>query len=717
METLTGVEDCVDRVLARVGKRVWIATPLGLGKPNHLLNAFYRRARADASLDLRFYTALTLERPKPKSDLERRFLTPLAERVFGNYPDLDYELDRGAGRLPANVRVIEFYFPAGKLLHNQLAQRDYTSTNYTHVARDLAAEGVNVIAQLVCAGVVEGRPRLSLSCNADVSLDLMRKLRPDRRDDGGCVFAAQINDQLPFMYGEADVAPETFDYVIDDPAQSYTLFAPPKVAVDAAETMIGLYASTLVKDGGEIQVGIGALGDAVVYGLMLRHQDNASYQQALRAFDVRARFADVIARIGDTGTFREGLFAASEMLVDGFMPLFEAGILKRKIYDDVALSRLLNEGRIGEQITPDLLELLRARKAIHSVLDEADFAYLQHFGILRGDLRWEQGRVALPDGRHVVPDLADPQALGLLQAHMGTTLDHGAVIHAAFFVGPAAFYEWLRNLPEAQRRLIDMRSVTRINQLYGHEEIGRLHRRHARFVNTTMAVTLLGAAASDTLESGAVVSGVGGQYNFVAMAHELPDGRSLLQVRSTREHRGELRSNLVWSHGQVTIPRHLRDVVITEYGIADLRGRTDEECIAALLNVADSRFQDTLLREATRSGKLRPDHVIPDAHRANLPERYEQPLVALRARGLFPAYPFGTDLTPDEQRLARALRALKSSTATRAGRLRALASAALHGTATAELEPLLRRMDLHAPRSARERLYRRLVAAALAGAV
>jgi hypothetical protein len=262
-----------------------------------------------------------------------------------------------------------------------------------------------------------------------------------------------------------------------------------------------------------------------------------------------------------------------------------------------------------------------------------------------------------------------------------------------------------------------MRSVTRVNQLYGHEEIGRLHRRHARFVNTTMTVTLLGAAASDTLESGAVVSGVGGQYNFVAMAHELPDGRSLLQVRSTRQERGELRSNLVFSYGQATIPRHLRDVVISEYGIADLRGKTDEECIRALLNVADSRFQPALLAEAKRSGKLSANYAIPDAYRRNLPERYTRPLAELRAGGLFPEYPFGTDLTADEQRLAAALRALAAGTASPAGHARVLAAAALHGEAEAEHEPLLRRMDLHAPRGARERLYRRLVTAALKGRV
>jgi hypothetical protein len=61
--------------------------------------------------------------------------------------------------------------------------------------------------------------------------------------------------------------------------------------------------------------------------------------------------------------------------------------------------------------------------------------------------------------------------------------------------------------------------------------------RKARFMNTTMKVTLLGAAASDALESGQVVSGVGGQYNFVAMAHALPDARSILMLRATHDNK------------------------------------------------------------------------------------------------------------------------------------------------------------------------------------
>ena len=63
-----------------------------------------------------------------------------------------------------------------------------------------------------------------------------------------------------------------------------------------------------------------------------------------------------------------------------------------------------------------------------------------------------------------------------------------------------------------------------------------------------------------------MVSGVGGQYNFVAMAHALPDARLLMMLRATHDNKDGLKSSIVWNYGHVTIPRHLRDIVVTEYG-------------------------------------------------------------------------------------------------------------------------------------------------------
>jgi acyl-CoA hydrolase len=715
MKTLKTPEECVESVLRTVGSRILLATPLGIGKPNHLLNAFYRRAKADRSIELIIHTALTLSRPSGKSELEQRLLAPLVERVFGNYPDLEYELDRVRRELPPNVRVIEFYFQAGKQLHTPSAQCDYISSNYTHVARDLLDRGVNVLAQQVCAGIVDRRPRLSLSCNPDLSLDMARGLRAQQNRGTPVALVAQINEQLPFMYGDAVVEPESFDYVVDNPEQSYTLFGPPKGLVSDADYMIGMYGSTLIRDGGELQIGIGALGDGLVYGLLLRHRDNARYCDVLGSLGIRDRCRMEVERLGGTAPFERGLFAATEMLVDGFMHLFEAGILKRKVYDDVVLSRLQNEGSIDERITPELLDLLRVRRAIHSVLTEQDLQYLMRFGILSAELRYTDGQIVLPSGERFVPDLNDPAARAHLHEWLGTTLAGGVLIHAGFFLGPQAFYTWLRHLPEEKRRLIDMRSVTRINQLYGHEDIDRLHRRDARFMNTAMKLSLLGAASSDALADGRVVSGVGGQYNFVAMAHELPGGHSVLQVRSTHVEHGELESNLVWNYPNTTIPRHLRDLVVTEYGVADLRGRTDEECIKAMLQICDSRFQDKLMQEAKRADKLSPQYVIPSQYRNNLPRSYASRLDVLRKQGLFPAFPFGTDLTPEEQTLSRALRRLKSMTASPRRLLNTLVASAANGGMDDDVAPLLRRLDLLNPRSPKERVYQRLVATALRG--
>jgi acyl-CoA hydrolase len=711
MQLLDGVEACVDAVLARVGKRIRLAAPLAIGKPNHLLNAFYRRAKADPSIDLHIMTALSLVRPSGHSELERRFLAPFVERVWANYPDLDYELDRVKDELPPNVRVLEFYFYAGKLLGHAAAQRDYISTNYTYVARDLLGRGANVLAQQVCRGQVDGRSMLSLSCNSDVTLELLRGFATSGRP---CAVVAQINAELPFMYGEAVVSEETFDFVVDDPSEYCRLFGTPKTAISDEEYMIGLYVSTLIKDGGELQIGIGSIGDALVYALKLRHEQNEIYRDVLERLRIRERSSEVIERVGELGPFETGLFASTEMLVDGFMHLIEAGIVKRKVYDDVPIQRLLNRGRISEQITPATLDALLEERAIHSVLDAADVAYLQRWGVLRPDLRYDGAELVLPGGERVVPDLRQATARRWINGLcLGSSLREGCIVHAGFFLGPESFYRWLRELPIERRKLINMRSISRINQLYGHEEIDRLHRRNARFVNTGMMVMLSGAVVSDGLESGQVVSGVGGQYNFVAMAHALPDGRSILQIRSTRVTRGQVVSNVVYNYGHTTIARHQRDLIVTEHGIADLRGKTDEEVIQALLAVTSSRFQAGLLERSRREGKLAPDWELPAAHRQNTQESYAPVLAQLRARGLFPAFPFGSELTEQEIVLGRALRALQAKIESKKGTLEAMAEAVVDGAIDDDVRPYLERMGLGDPQTLKDTVYQRLLAAEL----
>lgn len=648
----------VDRVLTRLGRKLVVGLPLGLGKPNELVNAFYRRARADASIELEIVTALSLDVPTARSDLERRLLEPFVRRHFGpDYPRLEYVEDLRRRRVPDNVRVSEFYLRSGAFLGNPLVQRRYISSNYTHVARDLADRGVNVILQLVAEGRVEGAVRYSLSSNPDVTLDFAERSR--RGPGHEWMMIGQVHPGLPFLHGDAVVGAEFFDEIL--PAGSpHRLFAVPREPVSVQDYWVGLHASELVADGGTLQIGIGALSDALVRALLLRHRENGAYRELLERGEASARTPAAApggapggapagapggagARAGTLGgrdPFELGLYGASEMFMDGFMHLYRAGILAREVFDDPEVQARADAGRLDE--TPELV---------------------------------------------------------------GT----GALMDAAFFLGSRPFYEFLNGLDADERPRFRMTSVGRINQLYGGSEaLELLQRRGARFFNTCMMVDVTGAAVSDGLADHQVVSGVGGQYNFVAMAHAMEDGRSILMLRSTRESGGTTTSNIVWQHPATTIPRHLRDLVVTEYGVADLRGRTDEECIQALVTVADARFQDTLASKAKAAGKLDPAWRVPDGARANTPERLRKRLAPERQAGLFPDYPFGSDFTAVEESLIRALGHLKRRARSRL----ALLADALRGR-PADFREAMARMDLDRPRGLRERLSARTLARAL----
>src|SRR6202158_3962796 len=97
-------EAIAEDIIRDVGSNLVVGLPLGLGKANHIVNALYARASADRSINLTFFTALTLEKPKPSNLIERRFIAPVIERLFGDYPDLAYAEALHAGALPANVK-------------------------------------------------------------------------------------------------------------------------------------------------------------------------------------------------------------------------------------------------------------------------------------------------------------------------------------------------------------------------------------------------------------------------------------------------------------------------------------------------------------------------------------------------------------------------------------------------------------------------------------
>lgn len=715
-QCLTDVEACVEAILDRVGRDLKVALPLGLGKPPELVNALYRRAKADPTIRLTILTALTLERPAPGKGLEAAFMGPILDRIFDGVVELDYANDVSAKQLPANVRVIEFYFRPGSRLGNAQAQRDYISTNYTFAARDIAELGCNVALQWIARRDTADGLRYSLSCNPDTTIELARRLRAlEASGSRRIALVGVVNPKLPYFAHDAEVLPEAFDLVVDHPRYASALFSTPKQPVTMPDYAIGLQAAALVADGGTLQIGIGALGDAIVHALKLRHASNTAYRGLLKALGVPARSGALIERVGGTAKFEQGLYGATEMFVDGFWQLIRAGILTRRVHDHWALQTLIDSGRHDPDAAPTLATLdALAALGVHA-LGPDDVAALVRHGLFRDGTRWDRGWLLAADGSRVSPVLADPDARHAIARHLlaDTPLRGGIVLHGGFFLGPRDFYRGLSKMSQAERDRIVMTGVERINQLDHDRRLYGVQRRRARFINTGMMATLNGAVVSDGLADGRVVSGVGGQYNFVAMAHQLPDARSILMIRAVRQpdDGGEATSNIVFSYGHTTIARHLRDLLITEYGIADLRGQTDSEVAKRLLNIADSRFQPALLAELKAHGRVEADYEIPAQHRDNTPEALAAKLAPHAAR--LPAFPFGSDLTPEELRLGAALKAVKARAASLSKLQLGLLALRPVGEVDEALRPHLQRLGLLAPQSIEDRVARALLIEAL----
>jgi acyl-CoA hydrolase len=631
MVQLCSIEQAVDEVLARLPAHIHMGLPLGLGKPNHFVNALYQRSAQLPERRLTIYTALCLGLPPLGDGLQKRFLEPFIERVFGDYPELEFLADLRRDDLPGNIHIQQFFMQPGSLLNSATAQQDYVSSNYSHAARDINAAGLNLIAQLV-ASHPEHPDRLSLSCNPDITLDLLPMVARRRAEGETILMVGQVHDDLPYMPGDAEVGIDTFDLLIDE-KDSTTLFSTPNMPVGFQDHFIGLHASTLVRDGGTLQIGIGSMGDALTAALLARQADNDAYKALLSDLNLDP-WAQLIEREGGLEPFAKGLYGCSEMFVNGLLVLADAGIVRRKVYPDVPTQRQANAGTLDEAAQTD-----------------------------------------------------------------------GISVHGGFFLGPRSFYQRLRELPQSKRLEFNMTRISYINELYGQEELKRLQRLDARFINTAFTVTLLGAGVADQLEDGRVVSGVGGQYNFVVQGHALQGARSVLLLRSWRESAGDVSSNIVWEYGHCTIPRHLRDIVVTEYGSAVLRGKTDAAVIEALLNISDSRFQPGLIEQAQKVGKLPKDFHLDPRFTDNTPQRLLG-IEALHSQ-LFPEYPLGCDFTDVERDLLRALNWLKSKF--KLSEVLALGKAALDAPQAAAFPEHLERMQLANPEGMKEDLYQRLL--------
>jgi acetyl-CoA hydrolase len=165
---------------------------------------------------------------------------------------------------------------------------------------------------------------------------------------------------------------------------------------------------------------------------------------------------------------------------------------------------------------------------------------------------------------------------------------HPGKLVTSFVMGSARLYDFVDDNPA-----LEMHPSEYVNDPF-------LIAQHRGMVaiNSALAVDLTGQVCADSLGP-RFYSGVGGQVDFIRGSARAPEGRPIIALPSTAKHGEVSRISVELMAGSgVTTTRSDVHFVVTEYGIAELHGKTVRERVKRLVAVANPRFRDTLLAGA-----------------------------------------------------------------------------------------------------------------------
>ena len=167
------------------------------------------------------------------------------------------------------------------------------------------------------------------------------------------------------------------------------------------------------------------------------------------------------------------------------------------------------------------------------------------------------------------------------------TLHPGKII-AGFILGTQRLYEWVDDNP-----LIELHPTEYVNDPF---VIAQNERMVA--VNSAIEVDLTGQICADSIGT-RLYSGVGGQLDFIYGASRSKGGVPIIALPSTAKTISRIVTTLKPGAGVVTTRNHVR-YVVTEYGVADLYGKTIRQRAQQLINIAHPQFREQLTEEATQ---------------------------------------------------------------------------------------------------------------------
>lgn len=164
---------------------------------------------------------------------------------------------------------------------------------------------------------------------------------------------------------------------------------------------------------------------------------------------------------------------------------------------------------------------------------------------------------------------------------------------ATFALGTRELYDWLDNNHDVAFLPVEL--------VNSPEAVSK--NRKSVTINGAMSIDIAGQVVADTID-GKQYSGIGGHEDFVSASALSLDSRSIICMPSTVTVNGECRSRIVPWHPAgtiITTPRHQIDVVVTEYGVAELQGRTVHQRGMELAEIAHPDFRDELRAAAKRT--------------------------------------------------------------------------------------------------------------------
>jgi 4-hydroxybutyrate CoA-transferase len=163
-------------------------------------------------------------------------------------------------------------------------------------------------------------------------------------------------------------------------------------------------------------------------------------------------------------------------------------------------------------------------------------------------------------------------------------------IVAAFLMGSKRVYDFVHDNPMVEMRPVDFTNDTHVIRSFSRMTA----------INSAIEVDLTGQVVADSIGH-RMYSGVGGQMDFIRGASLAPEGRAIIALPSTAASgtASRLVATLKEGAGVVTTRAHARTIV-TEWGVAELWGRSLRERAEALIGIADPGFRDELRSEARR---------------------------------------------------------------------------------------------------------------------